>query len=272
MPSIGHTFPIFTQTYSKIIPENGEVHDKMFPERLYKIKSEDKSYEILSGEKYKSMDTEKWIRTLDKLPHDCFWIEGNRFGFIVAAKNEQLKSFVGYDFGGESRGFIVATSQLGTGVERNSVKKGGKYDKVFQFSDRTVSFECRRGNEVVVISQTKKQIMLMTSWYALLAAMMDDVFKQGPDTVMSISPLCPDRPIYAEYKGDLEQVRREWKNTQEYNHASDAERAEILIRRRDHGVRGHWRRLRNGEKIWIEPHRRGDVSLGTVTTHIEKRI
>lgn len=36
---------------------------------------------------------------------------------------------------------------------------------------------------------------------------------------------------------------------------------------RDHAVRGHWRKLADGREIWVKPHRRGDASLGTVTTH-----
>jgi hypothetical protein len=37
------------------------------------------------------------------------------------------------------------------------------------------------------------------------------------------------------------------------------------IRKREHGVRGHWRTYRSGVRIWVREHRRGDPELGRVT-------
>lgn len=37
------------------------------------------------------------------------------------------------------------------------------------------------------------------------------------------------------------------------------------IRKRDHAVRGHWRTYRNGARVWVQAHRRGDPELGSVT-------
>ena len=37
------------------------------------------------------------------------------------------------------------------------------------------------------------------------------------------------------------------------------------IRKRDHAVLGHWRTYKNGNRVWVKAHRRGDKSLGTVT-------
>jgi len=35
--------------------------------------------------------------------------------------------------------------------------------------------------------------------------------------------------------------------------------------RRQHSVRGHWRRYKTGERVWINSHLRGDPKLGTIT-------
>jgi hypothetical protein len=36
------------------------------------------------------------------------------------------------------------------------------------------------------------------------------------------------------------------------------------FRKRDHGVRGHWRTYKTGKRVWVHAHRRGDAALGTV--------
>lgn len=50
--------------------------------------------------------------------------------------------------------------------------------------------------------------------------------------------------------------------------ARDVQTDEI-IRRREHAVRGHWRILRSGARVWVRSHRRGDDALGTVQTNYE---
>lgn len=39
---------------------------------------------------------------------------------------------------------------------------------------------------------------------------------------------------------------------------------DIMIRKRAHKVRGHWRHYKTGERVWIDEHQRGDASLGYV--------
>lgn len=45
------------------------------------------------------------------------------------------------------------------------------------------------------------------------------------------------------------------------------------IKHRRHEVRGHWRCISEGRRIWIREHMRGDASIGYVRTnyHIETR-
>lgn len=42
------------------------------------------------------------------------------------------------------------------------------------------------------------------------------------------------------------------------------------VRVRDHPVRGHWRNLGQGRRIWVRSHRRGDASLGSVSRMISQ--
>ena len=74
----------------------------------------------------------------------------------------------------------------------------------------------------------------------------------------------PDRPVVALRRGDT--LRYERVPIRRAPRARDAP-AEALIRRREHEVRGHWRRLRSGEYVWVRAHARGDPELGRVETH-----
>lgn len=38
------------------------------------------------------------------------------------------------------------------------------------------------------------------------------------------------------------------------------------IRKKEHDVIGHWRHYPSGAKVWVKPHKRGDPSLGRVTS------
>jgi len=70
------------------------------------------------------------------------------------------------------------------------------------------------------------------------------------------------RMVIWEPKGDSHTYRR-IKPVEAREHLGNF-MAEI-IRRRDHAVRGHWRTLKNGKRVWVKAHRRGDEALGTVT-------
>lgn len=37
------------------------------------------------------------------------------------------------------------------------------------------------------------------------------------------------------------------------------------IKMREHDVHGHWRHYKNGAKVWVRPHKRGDPNLGKIT-------
>lgn len=74
----------------------------------------------------------------------------------------------------------------------------------------------------------------------------------------------PDRPILWVPKGDtIKYVRAPFRAPVQ---ARDVQTGEV-IRKREHAVRGFWRTLRSGNKVWVRAHTRGDPALGTVETH-----
>ncbi len=68
-----------------------------------------------------------------------------------------------------------------------------------------------------------------------------------------------------EPKGDGPSIRR-IEASVAHEHLGNV-RADI-IKKRLHGVRGHWRTLANGKQVWVRAHERGDETLGRITTQV----
>jgi len=96
-----------------------------------------------------------------------------------------------------------------------------------------------------------------------------DLINNYPKTVkvsQGLKVLTPKTKVKAFTKVEHSIIRL---NTPYYERLESEKEEAERIRHRLHDVRGHWRQLKNGRRVWVKSHKRGDESLGVVESEYD---
>ena len=292
------TFPIYhellrrTHEKKKSRPQTFKWYEGI--ERLYRLHIKGNAGQIATsigkGQTYKFMfgtnpelamelkgpkTSRQILRSLDYLPHPKFYVETDEMAFIFTYQEDLtlltvLRPFV-VNAGGAGGMMDLVHIHNARRSKRGLVIKGwtNQAGKIYHVKNREIGLCIGTERGEASYTKPKQAIKVIEAHTALGTAIISMLSNIPQEGVGVVSPISPDRSVITKYRGDIEVVRRIWLNAQEYNTASNHKRSEIIARRRDHSVRGHWRKYKSGKKIWIEAHRRGDPDLGTVTSHVE---
>lgn len=264
------TFPIWQHGGRKAMFEGGGP-DKyiLTPDRLYRIhhdKPDD--LDLLKTKYWRELSYDDGVRLLDNTPHRSFWIEADRIGFYLISLDSRTRHFYLTYKASVKHPYPIGIMCVLSDIQSEVAYHADPNFKIYTIGDRYVGFKMFQDGLVNKFPNPKDAIRVVMSFMCLIGAFMREI-ETSPDTkIYQRSPLS-EKDVYSEYRGDVTLVKRVWQSSGEYNRAGPEERSQILIRRRDHAVKGHWRNLSQGRRIWIEPHRRGDAALGTVKTNIE---
>ena len=249
------------------------------PERKYQVVREDRTeLTVMKHPDFKrgaNTPADTPYRYLEELPHDTFYVEGpekDPIGFLVERMpDDSLQLTVADD---EHVSFLHLSSSardIADAIASMADTKvvPSEFGKTYTIDGVTCFLSIiRKGERTAIVTNpkfAKRYIRLYL--YALVLLLLSLQGIKSTQRVRQVVKISAT-PVFTDYKGDIETIRTVWSGYSEYAVADEAQRFAIRTRRRDHGVKGHWRAYKNGKRIFIAAHRRGDKKLGTVTSNV----
>lgn len=241
------------------------------PERLYRINLDEGMVLNTPGAPdLTQLNDHDLASHLDFFPHDSLWIEDGYQAYWLVQQENGTRDYIRVNRITEGVKPVMRYVAFGErSMKQEIINMSGKHYRMTRIGGKWFAVTAHMDGRVGQLEKSDQMQCLSADIMNIAHFFQHIAYGIEQSSIAVKSPLSPDRPVYAPYRGDVEKVRRHFRGTIEFNTASPERRQEILVRRRDHAVRGHWRKLRNGHRIWIEPHRRGDPALGTVTSHLE---
>lgn len=139
-------------------------------------------------------------------------------------------------------------------------------DIIAEFERESNSFEFNIDPEGHIQSTKKIRLTEYETGMLTLVMAIQNLIADNTKKAHTVLEVDPSRVEVWKPKGNKTQLVRVYRNF--WNPVDSGEKREMIIKKRDHAVRGHWRYyLKSNRRSWVRQHRRGDPALGTVITN-----